>query len=166
MLEALLSGTGPQALLIGSSDVDSRGDVPLPWELRRDVLLALLDRRRVERSRLVIAPLAELKTDGWDARWCEYVLAAATTALGQPPTRYVFGSDYSLATFTELIRCAPGLELERVPRALNRSARDLRAAIARSDSVALAGYQEELSVYPMVLLDRIVRFCSRGIDRP
>ena len=141
LLEAVLSGPGTHALLIGSSDVDSRADVPLPWELRRDVLLALMDRRGVERSRLVISPLPELKTNGWDTRWCDYVLTAARTALGHVPTRYVFGSDYALATFTELVRCAPGLELERIPRALNRSARDLRAAIGRSDSVTLAGYQ-------------------------
>jgi hypothetical protein len=166
LLESLLSRAGTHALLIGSSDVDSRADVPLPWGLRREVLLALLDRRGVDHSRLVIAPLPELKTNGWDTRWCEYVLGAASTALGQTPTRYVFGSDYQLTTFIELIRCAPGLELERIPRALNRSGRELRAAIARSDSLTLAGYQEELSTYPMALLDLVVRYCSQGVDRP
>lgn len=166
VVEALLSHPGPALALIGSSDVDSRPDVPLPWELRRDVLLALVDRRRLDRSRLVVAPLPELKTDGWDARWCAYLLEAARQGLGETPQRYVFGSDYPMLTFLELVRTAPGLVLERIPRALARSGRDLRSAIARGDGAVLANYQEELSVYPLTLLDRIVRYCRSGVGRP
>lgn len=165
---------GPCLVLIGSGDVVDRQDTPLPWQHRRDLLLALL-RKRAQAAeataaweRLVLAPLPELKTNGWDARWCTYLLDAARTALGSPATSYVFGDDYDASLFASLTAQARALELVRAPRVYGKSARELRLVIAHGDAHAhlLHKYQEELGVYDVDAKERIARACRHGVDRP
>jgi nicotinamide mononucleotide adenylyltransferase len=157
---------GPCLVLVGSGEVAERPDVPLPWEARRDLLVALLALRRCSPARVTFAPLAELRTDGWDARWCAYLLEAARRALGTAPARYVFGDDYAASTFAALVAEAPALELVRVARRYDKSARELRLAIATHDEALLAKYAEELLVYPDEVRARIARVCATGVDRP
>lgn len=162
---ALVEATqGRCIILVGSADVDARPDTPLAWETRRDLLLALLRQRKADVSRLTFAPLPELKTDGWDARWCAYLLDAARRAAAPADvTRYVFGSDYEPSVFTLL---APSVELVRVPRRYAKSSRELRTAIANGDAALLAKYEEELRVYDARTRERIARVCAQGVERP
>jgi nicotinamide mononucleotide adenylyltransferase len=164
MLERESGGGG--LVLVGSGDVAERPDVPLGWEERRDLLIALLLRRGVDTHRVRFAPLPELRTDGWDARWCSYLLDACRRALGGDPTRYVFGDDYAAGTFRLLTAQAPALELVRVARRYDKSARELRLAIATHDEALLAKYAEELLVYSAQTCARIARVCAASVDRP
>ncbi len=157
---------GRAVVLVGSADVAERPDVPLPWEERRDLLIALLHTRGVDTKRISFTPLAELKTDGWDARWCGYLLDAARGALAAEPSLYVFGDDYDASVFATLVAVAPSLVLLRVPRRYDKSARELRAAIATDDAVLRAKYADELAVYPPETCARIARVCAARVDRP
>ena len=154
------------AVLIGSGDVTGRPDTPLPWEERRDLLIALLRLRGGDERRVDFAPLAELETDGWDARWCAYLLEASRRVLRGEPTRYVFGDDYVTELFAPLIAQAPALDLCRVPRRYDKSARELRIAIAKEDPRLLAKYESELGIYSAAARARIARACAGGVDRP
>jgi hypothetical protein len=111
-------------VLIGSADVESRPDVPLSFEDRRDLLSRLLTRLGLATD-VRIAPLPEKKTNGWDGEWATYLLGAARDGLGVAATHYVFGSDYPTSTFVDLV----GLELVRVAREGTKSSRELRAAV-------------------------------------
>jgi nicotinamide mononucleotide adenylyltransferase len=167
LVEVMLErAPGPCLVLVGSGDVADRPDVPLPWEARRDLLAALLASRGCSAERVAFAPLAELRTNGWDARWCAYLIDAARRALGASPARYVFGDDYAASTFAPLVAAAPALELVRVARRYDKSARELRLAIATRDEALLAKYAEELLVYPDEVRARIARVCAAGVDRP
>ena len=166
LVEVLLASGGPCLALIGSGEVVGRPDVPLAWTERRDILLAILRSRGVDASRLVLAPLPELRTAGWDARWCAYVLDAARRALGVEPRRYVFGDDYDPRVFARMLERAPGLSLVSVPRRYDKSARELRIAIATQAPGLLAKYDEELASYPEESRARIARACASGVDRP
>lgn len=163
LVEAMLaSDPGPCLVLVGSSDVTGRPDVPLPWEERRELFAAILARRASALARLRYAPLPELRTDGWDARWCDYLLDAATRALGEAPERYVFGDDYEAHVFAHL----GALTLHRVPRQYHKSARELRQALVSGRPELLAKYEEELAVYSEAARARIASVCADGVDRP
>lgn len=157
---------GACAVLVGSGDVTGRPDTPLPWAERRDLLVALLHRRHADLRRVSFAPLAELATAGWDARWCAYLLDASRRALGEAPTRYVFGDDYASSLFAPLTAQAPLLDLLRVARRYDKSARELRIAIATNDGALLAKYEGDLEVYPVEARARIAQACAAGVDRP
>lgn len=162
----LVVARGRALVLVGSADVADRPDVPLPWEERRDLLIALLHARGVDTKRVTFAPLAELKTDGWDTRWCGYLLDAARGAFDAEPSLYVFGDDYDTSAFATLVAVAPLLILLRVPRRYEKSARELRAAIATGDATLRAKYEDELAVYSPETCARIARVCAAGVDRP
>jgi nicotinamide mononucleotide adenylyltransferase len=151
---------GPWLVLIGSADVDSRADVPLSYADRRELLLSLLETLGLEAP--LIAPLPELKTDGWDAKWAAYLLGAARAALGAEPTQYVFGSDYEASTFRDLV----GVELIRVEREGDKSSRELRRAIVSGDAALLAKYSTEVATMSWAQRQRIVASCSRADARP
>jgi hypothetical protein len=154
-------------VLVGSADVSDRPDTPLSWEERRDLLLALLRHRSAAVARLAFAPLPELETDGWDARWCAYLLETARRAAAPAPlTRYVFGSDYDEDGFAALAAQAPSLALMRIPRRYDKSSRELRIAITHHDPRLLEKYEEELRFYDARLRKRIARTCAHGVDRP
>lgn len=148
---ALDTGEPRSVVLVGSADVVGRADAALPWEERRDLLVALLKKRRGELGgddeRVVFAPLPELKTNGWDARWCTYLLDRVRAAMNTEPTRYVFGDDYESGVFGELVVQAPSLALVRMPRVYDKSARELRRAIRTGEPALLAKYEEELALY-------------------
>jgi hypothetical protein len=165
---------GACVVLVGSADVADRPDTPLPWESRRELLLALLRKRGAAVQRITFAPLPELKTNGWDARWCAYLLDAARTATatgaasgGEPPhlARYVFGDDYEASVFAALTAQAPSLELVRAARRYDKSSRELRVAIAHGEAQLLEKYEAELDVYGAEVRERIARVCAHGVDR-
>ena len=146
---------GSCLVLVASSDIVDRPDTPLPWTARRDLLLALLPAAITKR--LEFAPLPELRTNGWDAEWCAYILAAVRKALEVDPMRYVCGDDYPLDTFKALRAAAPSLELVRVPRRFGKSGRELRNAIVSGDPALLAKYSDELKVYSPEVREHIAR---------
>jgi hypothetical protein len=137
---------GPPLVLVGSADVAGRADVPLPWLTRVRLLKELLRVGGVEPDGVRFSPLPEVRTDGWDATWCEYLLAAARAGLGAEPAAYYAGDDYPPETFAVLRRLAPGLRVVLVPRADGRSGRELRQALAGVAALA-PKYAVELGVY-------------------
>lgn len=150
MVERMLDldpGEPRSVVLVGSADVVGRADVALPWEERRDLVVALLKMRGSDVARVVFAPLPELKTNGWDARWCTYLLERVRAAMDREPTHYVFGDDYESSVFAELVAQAPAIALVRMPRVYDKSARELRHAIKSGDPALLAKYEEELALY-------------------
>ena len=166
---------GACIVLVGSGDVVGRPDTPLRWEERRELLLALLHARNTDTRRISCAPLPELRTNGWDEQWCAYLLDAARGALAashvrhqspEPLTRYVFGDDYEASVFAPLVELAPSLELLRVARRYDKSARELRLAITHRDQRLLAKYRAALDVYPEETRARIAEVCAAGVDRP
>lgn len=159
---------GEALVLVGSADVSDRPDTPLPWEQRRAILLALLSARGAEVSRLTFAPLPELQTNGWDARWCEYLLETAKRALvtSSALTRYVYGDDYSASVFAPLVFEAPSLELVRAARLYDKSSHELRTAITTGDPGLVEKYLEELAFYPHAVRAHVARVCRAGVERP
>jgi hypothetical protein len=143
---------GPWLVLLGSADVDSRPEVPLSFEDRSDVLTKLLARTGLDAGTRV-APLAERKTNGWDAEWAQYLLGAARDALGVTPTHYVFGSDYPTSTFKDLV----GVQLVCVPREGSKSSRELRHALASGDVTLHEKYALELQLLSPAQRERIAR---------
>lgn len=152
---------GPWLVLIGSSDVDSRPDVPLAWQERQSLFESLLA-QEIGVYGLRFAPLPELQTNGWDAEWARYLLDAARRSLRCEPTQYVYGSDYAASTFTELVRACPGLALTCVPRELEKSSRELRLALASGDEVVLRRYEHELKLMSPATRARIARLNQPG----
>lgn len=136
----------PVLVLVGSAEVEGRDDVPLPWLARVKLLRAMLRHCGITPQDVLFAPLAELKTDGWDEVWCRYLLDAASAALYADPMHYYAGDDYTAATFEVLRAVKPGLEVVIVPRVEERSGQELRRALA-GDATLATKYAVELMVY-------------------
>jgi hypothetical protein len=148
---------GPTLVLVGSSDTTGRTDVPLPWEERRDILVALARARDVSVRALRFAPLPEIPSDGFTRAWFEHVLGACRAAIGCEPRHHFFGADYAVACYEVLQAMRPGVVLHRVPRALEKSGTELRRAIGRREEALLDKYAFEIAHYPPSARERIAR---------
>ena len=151
-------------LLVGSAEVSRRPDVPLPWQMRRDILLRMLTARGADAGRLLFEPLIEIPTDGHDHTWFVHVLAACARATAEPMGHYYFGDDYDEPTFGPLLAILPALTLHRVPRMAAKSGTELRRAVLTRDPALLAKYAFELGHYPPAAVERIARFSGAAVQ--
>lgn len=150
----------PALILIGSANLTGVPAAPLPWTQRQSLLELLLVTHQIQRTRLVIAPIADVAQPGFCGAWFEHLLACAVAVMGCAPGAYYFGDDYAPSDFRGLVARLPTLQLHQVHRQIPKSGTELRHALTSQNPALLQKYQAELAVYPLALQTAIRQVCQ------